>query len=96
MAKEAKITLDGVEYTVPALNIGQLEEVSEAFDGPRTKIPFSVVRIALARATPKADFDAMSPTMDEIGSAVQAILETAGLQKSDANPPVTLTVVKND
>ena len=87
MAREAKCTLDGVEYTVPALNIGQLEQVTEAFDGPRTKIPFAVLRIAMHRASPKIDLANASPSMDELATAVQAILETAGLQKGEANPP---------
>lgn len=86
MAKDATIVIDGTSYTIPKLNIGQLEEVAEAFDGSRTKIPFLILKIAMRRATPKVDFDTLSPSMDEIGDAVQAILQTAGLQKSDANP----------
>lgn len=96
MSKDAAIILDGVTYMVPPLNIGQLEDVSEAFEGPRTtKIPFAILRIALSRATPKADLDAICPTMDEIAEAVRMILLGAGLQKPDANPPV-LTVVAKD
>ena len=87
MPREAKFTLDGVEYTTPALNVGQLELVTEAFDGSRTKVPFAVLRIAMTRAIPKVDLDTVAPSMDEVATAVQAILETAGLQKGDANPP---------
>jgi len=96
MAKEATITLDGVSYVVPALNIGQLEDLTVAFDGAKARIPFEILRIALARVEPQVDLRNLTPTMDEVGTAVQAILETAGLQKNQGNPPTPLLVVKND
>lgn len=94
MAKTAQITLDGTTYTVPAPNIGQLEEITEIFEGPRSKIPFGVLRITMKRADPKIDFDVASPSIDEVATAVQVILKLAGLEKADANPPQPqLTVV---
>jgi len=96
MAKVVNITLDGQDFVVPALNIGQLESLTAAFEGPKSAIPFSVLRIAMARSTPQTDIANMTPTMDEVSAAVHAILETAGLQKADANPPHLTVVAKND
>jgi hypothetical protein len=93
--RDIAIVLDGETFRVPALNIGQLELVTEAFDGPRSKIPFAIVRIALERATPAADLKKIAPTMDEVADAVKVILTAAGLQKSDENPPVLKVVNEN-
>lgn len=89
MAREAKVTLDGVDYTVPALNIGQLQEVSAVITGGAAAVGgFDILKIALRRATPKADLETIAPTMDEVGAFVQEVLKLSGLQKPDANPPV--------
>ena len=89
MAREAKCTLDGVEYTVPALNIGQLQEVAASIaSGAASTGGFEVIKIALRRASPKADLEQIAPTMDEIGAFVKSVLNLSGLQKPDENPPV--------
>ena len=85
---EIKIGLGGTEYTVPALNLGQLERVSVLAIEGSVGSGFAMLKIALERALPKPDFEQMAPTIDEVGNAVQAILKLSGLQKPDANPPV--------
>lgn len=96
MARESKVTLDGVLYTVPALNIGQLEKVTEAFELPRGKVPYAILRIALERSDPKADLEKLSPTVEEVADAIKDILRVAGLQDKDENPTEpNLKVVKN-
>lgn len=93
MSRTAQITLEGVGYTVHALNIGQLERVSQAFEAPRTTVAFAVLRIAMERAEPRPDLNNIEPTMDEISAAFTKVIELAGItveRKSNgatANPP---------
>lgn len=78
-----KITLADVEYDVPKLNIGQLEEVSGAFELPAMKRTFAILRIALKRATPKIeDVNGIEATNDEIASAMSEILKASGFAKA--------------
>ena len=88
MPKEAKVTLDGTEYTIPALNIGQLEDVSAIFGeaAPSSKSGIAILRIAMQRAEPKPDMEKLAPTFAEVGEVVQAVLKLSGLQQPDANP----------
>ena len=89
MAKEAKVTLDGTEFTVPALNIGRLERVSAVIsNGAGSNGAFEILKIALEKASPAPDLDTLAPTLDEVAAAVKAILVLSGLQKPDENPPV--------
>jgi len=89
MAKSIKVTLGDQEYEIQRLNIAQLEEVQEAFQGPPVKAPFTVLRVALKRATPKAFLDEIAPDLDQMKNAVEEILKLSGLatEKKDANPP---------
>lgn len=90
MARTAAIILDGVSYVVPAFNIGQLEIVSEIFDGPiKTKIPYKILRLALDRADPKPNggLEQIEPTFDEINKAFEVIAELSGIPVRKASDP---------
>lgn len=83
MARTAEITLDGQSYTIPALNVGQLERVLGAAAG------FDVLRIALERATPPLtaeQLNAIEPTMAEVNGAITAIMVLSGMEQP-AGPP---------
>ena len=88
MARTAKITLDGAEYVVHALNIDQLERASEAFNAPSTSVAFKVLRIAMERAEPKPNgsLESIEPTFEEINEAFRVIAELSGIKTE--NPPV--------
>ena len=87
MAREATITLDGTEFVVPALNIAQLQEVAEIINaGNAATSGFSILKIAMRRATPSPDFEILGPTLDEIATAVEKMLKLSGLQKPDSDP----------
>lgn len=90
MTRSVKVTLDGIEFEVPAMNVGQLEDVAETTAGATVgNVGLKILRIAMRRSTPKPDFETLAPTVDECGNAVRAIMELSGLQKPDANPPGT-------
>lgn len=77
-----KIALAGVEYDVPQLNIGQLEQVTDVLAGPPMRAAFSILRIGLKRATPSVQKpDEIEATQSEITAAVDAILVQAGLKE---------------
>lgn len=79
-----KINLGGTEYDVPKLNIGQLEQMTEAFNLPAAKRPFAVLRIALKRAIPAIeDVNALEVTNGEIADAVTQIFEASGFKKAE-------------
>lgn len=89
MSKSVKITLGEISFDVPALNIGQLQDVSEVISKATSGAAgFDIIKIALKRADPKPDYETLAPTIDEIGAGVQAVLKLSGLQKPDGNPPV--------
>lgn len=74
-----RVTLAGVEYDVPKMNIGQIERVTELGSAGRTIL--GTIRIAMERATPKvANFNALEPDTDEIAAAYKAILELGGIK----------------
>jgi hypothetical protein len=79
--RNVTVTLGDRKYAVPLLNIGQIELLVDLFEGPRHRIVFGVLRVAMTRAEPRpADVDAIEATMDEVSAAVTAILECSGLQ----------------
>jgi len=88
MSKTSKIQLNGDEYTIHRFTIGELERVTEAFQGPAHKVPFILLKIALERAEPKvADPSALEISADELRKANETIVELAGLAVPAANPP---------
>ncbi len=90
MSKTADIKLNGNTFTIHRFTIGEMERVTEAFQGPSHKVPFALLRIALERAEPKPDdVDGIEITADELRAASDAIIILAGLQQPDANPPKT-------
>lgn len=88
MSKTASITLGDVAYTVPALNIGQLERVADAMQGPAHRAGFAVLRIAMERATPAVDIGTVEASADEISKSAKAILEASGFTAPpEGSPP---------
>lgn len=83
-----KVKLGGSDYDVPKMNIGQLEDVTVAFDLPPARRAFAILKIALKRAIPKIDdLGALEADNDEIASAVTDILANSGFKKAeDPNP----------
>ncbi len=93
MAKTTSVTLGGDIYEVPYLNIGQLEEASELIEQtkagglPKSRLPFSVVRLAFTRVEPAVTFADLAPRADEVLEAAQKILIAAGLSRDPAEAP---------
>ena len=102
------VTLGETSYIVPALDMDQLERVTDLYaqmDGddksPAGKIatqrsvsrlPFAIMRIALERAEPKAN-GAVSPnSLDELRMAMESVLEMSGLAKPGASPQAPAAV----
>lgn len=88
MVRTGEITLGGTVYVVHAFNIGELERVTDVFQGPPHRVSFTVLRIALERAEPKVDPTTIEATTDEVAAAMMVILELAGLKTAGkAGPP---------
>jgi hypothetical protein len=83
------VSLAGKAYSVPMLNIGQLELVTDALAGPPMRATFAILKIALKRATPPVPKpDEIEATRDEVAAAVDAILVQAGFKEAkDPNAP---------
>ena len=78
------VTLGGADYAVPKMNVGQLEELAQAFELPGARRPFAILRIALKRAEPKiADIGVIEAGNDEIAAAVEAVLANSGFKKPE-------------
>lgn len=76
-------------YTIPALNIGQLEQVTDALLGPPTKAAFAILKVALQRASPTPDLATLAPQRDQVALAVREILALSGFEperKGDLDP----------
>jgi hypothetical protein len=87
-----KITLGGQEFDVPKMNIGQLEEVTVAFDLPAARRPFSILKIAMKRSVPAIpDIGAIEASNEEIADTVRAVLANSGFTAAKVdngpNPP---------
>lgn len=95
MPRSAVLTLGESNFEVPALNIDQLERVTELYAALDVKdsravarLPFAIVKIALERATPKVDLATVQPaSLDEVRAAMDKVTALSGLQQPDANPP---------
>lgn len=89
MAATAKITLGETEHTVRRLTIGELEEVIDVFQtvAPHL-IAMRVLAIGLRRADPPVpNVKVVEATLDQVRDGSNAILELAGLNQKDPNPP---------
>ena len=88
MAKRtAVIKLEGVDYTIHAFNLDEIEMLSTILEGPKAKIPMQIIRLAMKRAAPKLDdVSLIEPEPGEIPAAVDTIIDLAGLKQADANP----------
>lgn len=83
MPVNVEVKLGETTYTVPRMNIGQIERITEL---PAGKMSFGALRIALERAEPKvADFGAIEATSQEVIEAARAVLRMSGMAK-DAEP----------
>lgn len=82
MSKTVTVSLGGVSYEVPMLNIGQIRRLSKS-----TSDPFAILEIALERATPKLDkpFDELEVPRDEIADAVSKLMVLSGFQADRPN-----------
>ncbi len=83
-----KIQFGGVEYDVPRLNVGQIEELSEIENTAPLKRSLGTIRVALKRAVPKMpdEFTDIETTAEEIGVAYAKILIAAGVAKAADDP----------
>jgi len=81
MANTANINLGGTDYTVHIFNIDEWERVSDAFLGPKSKIPFALLRTAMERAEPAADVSKLEVTTGEVAEAVLVIMALTGLDQ---------------
>jgi hypothetical protein len=90
MGKTVTVTLDGADYNVPKLNLGQLERASEALvQQPKERLPFEVLRIAFERVVPVTIVSDLEPDAGELQTAVTQILALSGLRKKDPVPDGT-------
>jgi hypothetical protein len=88
LARTTTIRIGGQDITIHAFNIGELERVSQLFEGRNTmSMAFGILRIAMERAEPKVlDVNALEiESMDEIVKASSAILALAGLNKPNGS-----------
>lgn len=89
--KTTVVTLDETDFTIPALNLDQLERAGIAVtELGAQRAPFAILRIAMERAEPKmVDPEDFAPSPDQIGAAITKIMVLSGLQQPDQNPPGT-------
>lgn len=92
MEKEAKITLDGTEYTVRRLNVGQLVEIMPAFEdigraaiegktGPSTfQVGVRMLAIAMRRNHPDVKIADLDATPEELKAAIEKVSVLSGLK----------------
>jgi hypothetical protein len=75
------IRLGDENYSVPHLNIDQLERVTGLFDEKGVGPAFKILRIAMERSTPRVDeVGAIEATPAEVQSAVSNILVLSGMK----------------
>jgi hypothetical protein len=74
MTNTATITLAGVPYTVPRLNIAQHRKIATTRAETSDAFAYVFIEVAMERADPKpANFDDLEPTLGEITAAVAAL-----------------------
>lgn len=77
--KTVKVTLGGIDYQVPRLNVGQLEDMMAAVEGAGMR-HFDGLRIAMRRATPVIeDLSLIEASPSELGVALNAITGFSGV-----------------
>jgi hypothetical protein len=87
MPDSIKVSLGGVDYVVPKLNIGQLREITRLFAAAKDDISYEIVAVALRRAEPKVnDINEIVAKIDDVGKAVQDVLVFSGFKKETADP----------
>lgn len=101
MSRTFEITLGGTVYAVPRFNLGQLREIAQIrgeSDAERAEVPFTILAMALKRATPSVVDEAalleIEPEDGEFAEAMRLVMENAGLRakaapEGEAKPPET-------
>jgi hypothetical protein len=83
-------TLGHRAFSVPPFNVGQIEKIADALETlPASKVPYVMLKIALQRAEPPLssdDVDKIECRIDEIKTAVDAILVASGLRAKNTDP----------
>jgi len=86
MGKTTKIRMNDVEYTIHALNMREIKEITQVFHEGGPAMAIKIVEIALRRAEPKIEnFDDFEPGCD-LGDIVKKALELSGLRTEPTNP----------
>ena len=89
MAKTAVVTLGGVDYTVHAFNLDELQEVGELLAGGNANggTTIKILKVALRRAQPPLNNpgEVEVDNFTEVNAAASAVLRLAGLV-TDENP----------
>jgi hypothetical protein len=89
MPKTITLKFGDAEYTVPQLNIGQLEQIAELVNATeetaiaRLKQAVGILGVALSRSTPPVGkIQELEASSDDITEAVTSILQMSGLAKA--------------
>lgn len=82
MARTAKITLDGVDYTIHAFNVKELREVTRILGNGNDAADkgYDILAIAMRRAEPPVELEDLEPKIPEVTAATNVILELAGIE----------------
>jgi len=88
MPKELKTKLDDMEFTIPAMNIAQLQKCAEVMKKGDFSGGLEILRIIFERANPQPNWETFSPTMDEIGATVRDAMALSGMGKKEDDPQV--------
>jgi hypothetical protein len=86
LGRTATVTLDDKEYTLHALNLGELQDVGSILKdgGEKEAVLVRILAIALKRAEPKVeDVNLIEPRIKELQKAVNTVLELSGFETQD-------------
>lgn len=86
MSKTFDIVLDGTTYAVKPMNLGQLRQLAKMTRTMDTAdVGFELFGMMLKTAEPPVeDWEALTPTPEELDRAMRQIMEAAGLSKGEA------------
>lgn len=90
--KTVTVMLGETEYKLHPLTVGEIEQIADIMGGDlsRARVPFAILRIAMARAEPPCeDVNALVATPKQIGDAVAAVMSASGLEASGEEKPAT-------